>query len=367
MARDRLAAMRAQQGQQGENPFGSDASTPTTRQTRQPNPYDRRDQGYDQQGSRSDYSNQYASNPSQQPRYGQGDSYELAPVNNGGQYGRQYSDASASDMDRFQNEIAAIQEKITAFDRKVTVISQLHKTLLDDVGPGNGRANQQLENEVDEMRTMSSNLKNQIKALQSQRVDAKAASMRKPQIDLVRTKFMEAITKYQAMEKLYRDKYKERLTRQFKIVNPNATDDEVAEALSSDQSVQIFAQATMGNRIGESRNAYGAVRDRLEELKRVEESIVELAQLFNDMSLLVEQQDDTINIIETNAEGAKTDIEAGKGYTDKAVVSARAYRKKRWICFFLTLIILIIVGVAVGVEVSKNVNTNNNKNSGSST
>ena len=48
--------------------------------------------------------------------------------------------------------------------------------------------------------------------------------------------------------------------------------------------------------------------------------------------------------------------------TDKAVVSARGYRKKRWICLLLTLIILIIVGVAVGVEVSKNVNNNNKSN-----
>jgi len=39
------------------------------------------------------------------------------------------------------------------------------------------------------------------------------------------------------------------------------------------------------------------------------------------------------------------------GYTDKAVTSARAARKKRWICFFIFLLVLIAVGVVVAVEV----------------
>ena len=42
-------------------------------------------------------------------------------------------------------------------------------------------------------------------------------------------------------------------------------------------------------------------------------------------------------------------------YTDKAVNSARAARKKRWICFFIILIVLIIIGVVVGVVIKNQV------------
>jgi syntaxin 1B/2/3 len=71
------------------------------------------------------------------------------------------------------------------------------------------------------------------------------------------------------------------------------------------------------------------------------------------MSILVEQQDETINAIETTAGGVEKDVEQGfvhiyswcrdwlmnhcsefsLNHADKAVVSARAARKKRWICF----------------------------------
>ena len=42
-------------------------------------------------------------------------------------------------------------------------------------------------------------------------------------------------------------------------------------------------------------------------------------------------------------------------YTDKAVTSARAARKKRWICFFITLILLAIIGIVVGIVVKNQV------------
>lgn len=89
------------------------------------------------------------------------------------------------------------------------------------------------------------------------------------------------------------------------------------------------------------------------------------------MSVLVEQQDETIQAIETAAAGVEKDTEAGYvirllhvyhhsqlvcslGYTEKAVVSARAARKKRWICFILTLVILAIVGIVVAVVIVQN-------------
>ena len=95
------------------------------------------------------------------------------------------------------------------------------------------------------------------------------------------------------------------------------------------------------------------------------------------MSILVEQQDEQIKNIESTAMTVEKDTEAGwvhrlsfrgwfftnfnhsLGYTDKAVDSARAARKKRWICFIIILIILIIVAIVVAVVVTNNVNNRN--------
>jgi syntaxin 1B/2/3 len=85
------------------------------------------------------------------------------------------------------------------------------------------------------------------------------------------------------------------------------------------------------------------------------------------MDVLVAEQDDTINAIETSANQVQKDTEAGYvtcsfaesssdrsrslGQTEKAVVHARSARRKRWYCFFLFLLILLVAGLAIGLSV----------------
>ncbi|KAH9180591.1 syntaxin [Lactarius sanguifluus] len=303
MARDRLAAMRAQQTA-GNNP--SNNSYPTQRPGNDGG-YSRRQNPYAQQDD----------NPG----------YELSDVNPSTAH--LTTNMAADTMATFYDEISSVQET--------------------------ARNTQQLEELVNETSALSATLKRRVKALERQGGSPREAQIKKQQTALVKSKFVEAIQNYQQVEQQYRQKYKQRMERQFKIVKPDATPEEVRAVVEDDQGGQIFSQALMSsNRYGESRAAYREVQERHEDIKRIERTIAELAQLFNDMSILVEQQDETINIIEAQASEAEKDVETGLGYTDKAVSSARAARKKRWICFIIFLIILAIVGVVVGIQVAKN-------------
>ena len=72
------------------------------------------------------------------------------------------------------------------------------------------------------------------------------------------------------------------------------------------------------------------------------------------MSILVEQQDETIDVIEETTAHVEKDAEAGMGHTNKAVTSARAARKKRWICFGLFILLLVIIAIVIAVIVLNN-------------
>jgi len=131
------------------------------------------------------------------------------------------------------------------------------------------------------------------------------------------------------VEQQYRQKYRKRIERQFKIVKEDATPEEIQAVLNDDSGGQIFSQALMNsNRYGESRAAYREVQERHQDVQRIEQTIAELAQLFNDMSIMVEQQSEVIDNIETTAASVEKDLEKGVGHTDKAISSARAARKK---------------------------------------
>jgi syntaxin 1B/2/3 len=54
---------------------------------------------------------------------------------------------------------------------------------------------------------------------------------------------MDLIQEYREVEARSREKYRERMARQYKIVKPDATPEEVREAVESDRSAQVFATA----------------------------------------------------------------------------------------------------------------------------
>jgi len=267
--------------------------------------------------------------------------------------------ASSSDgMTRFYNQISSIQDELRRFDANVSRIGDLHSRSLNNTDEALSQQNATaLDELVAETRALSNQIKNQIQDLEKESVPpGQDPRIRKNQTSLVRSKFVEALQNYQQVEQQYRTRYRQRVERQFKIVKPDATPEEVSAVVQSDQGAggQVFAQAlTSSTRYGESRAAYREVQERHEDIRKIERTLAELAQLFNDMDVLVNQQEDVINAIETSATQVQKDTEAGLGQTEKAVEHARSARRKRWFCFLLFLAVLAAVGIAVGVTVGK--------------
>ncbi|KAF9227517.1 t-SNARE [Gyrodon lividus] len=313
---DRLAAMRAQQ--QG-SPYSSRA-----------NPYARQDDH----------------------------AYEMSDVKDSTTNLTASGGDTRDSMSAFYSEISSIQDSLKAFSANVAHIDELHSRSLNNTDDTAAQRNAaQLAELVEDTSALSTTLKRRIKALERQGGRGRDGQIRKQQTALVKSKFVDAIQNYQQVEQQYRQKYKQRMERQFKIVKPDATQEEIRAVVNDDSGGQIFSQALMNsNRYGESRAAYREVQERHQDIQRIEQTIAELAQLFTDMSVLVEQQDETINTIEATAAIVEKDTEAGLGHTATAVVSARSARKKRWICFILSLVIIAIIAIIVAVII-----TNNNK------
>ena len=67
-------------------------------------------------------------------------------------------------------------------------------------------------------------------------------------------------------------------------MKPDASPEEVRAVVNDEQGGQIFSQALMSsNSYGVSRAAYREVQERHEDIKRIERTLTELAQLFNDV------------------------------------------------------------------------------------
>jgi len=298
-------------------------------------------------------SSQRANNP-----YAQFDdrNYEMGDVRSTTNLTAGLSGGAQDSMADFYDEISSIQTSLKQFNDNISRISELHSRSINTTDETVGQRNAaELEDLVADTSALSNTLKRRIKALERQGSSDRSGQIKRQQTGLVKSKFVEAIQNYQTVEQQHRQKYKQRLERQYKIVKPDATPDEIRAVVEDDNGGQVFSQALMSsNRYGESKAAYREVQERHKDIQKIERTLAELAQLFNDMSILVEQQDETINVIEDTTTHVEKDAEAGLGHTTKAVVSARGARKKRWICFGLLVLLLVIIAIVVAVVIINN-------------
>jgi syntaxin 1B/2/3 len=155
-----------------------------------------------------------------------------------------------------------------------------------------------------------------------------------PQVGRVDRRLKQAIQQYQQVESSFRKKTQDQVARQYRIVRPDASEDEVRAAVEDAQGgAQVFQQALMqSGRQGQARAVLSAVRDRHAALQKIEQQMVELAQLFRDMDTLVLQQDEHVMQIEQKAEEVVEHLDKGNEEIGVAVITAQKTRKKKWIC-----------------------------------
>ncbi|CAG8637028.1 7557_t:CDS:1, partial [Paraglomus occultum] len=139
-------------------------------------------------------------------------------------------------------------------------------------------------------------------------------------------KFSRILDEYRTLEGGYMKQQKARMARQYKVVNPQATQAEIDNYVANSSNEPIFQQALA--QTGAARDALVEVRKRHDDIKQIESTIAELAQLFEEMQFLVDQQDAVVVDIEQHVESTVGKIDNAQEQLDKARASALSARKK---------------------------------------
>lgn len=93
-------------------------------------------------------------------------------------------------------------------------------------------------------------------------------------------------------------------------------------------------------RQGQSRAVFTEVEKRHYDIKHIEQTIIELHQLFMDMQMMVEQQGDTLQRVEVNAETTAVQLEEGNKHLNRAILLAKSTRTVRITSYAYTFLIL---------------------------
>ncbi|KAI9503350.1 t-SNARE [Coemansia spiralis] len=160
--------------------------------------------------------------------------------------------------------------------------------------------------------------------------------------------FAARLEKYKEVGRDYSELYKARLRRQYEIANPNATEDEIDNALESEEAARVFSQAIKkSNRHLEATRVLNNVEQRQADIKQIEKTMAELNEIAQEMSEMVIKQQEQIDNIEGAVEAAHENTSTGVVQVKQAIKYRKSSRKLMW-CFLL-LIILVAAAIGVGL------------------
>lgn len=146
--------------------------------------------------------------------------------------------------------------------------------------------------------------------------------------------------------------------RKYEIVTGQEASGSGAAAVDPSNIQAVFA----GDYFAEAQKATLELREveaRHEEIRKIEDSVVEVNRLFKEINLLVMEQGETITTIEAHVNEAGVSVEQG----NEQLVKAREYqskaRRKKICCIGILIAILLIAAVIITIVI---VTENKNKN-----
>jgi hypothetical protein len=131
----------------------------------------------------------------------------------------------------FLSRVEAVKADVRTLTTHVGQIASLHQRSLSSTDT---TSSSQLESMITQTQVLNTSIKDQIKFLETDAARSKDNQVKNTQVNQLKSSFTKQLQEYRVEEANYEKRYREQIARQYRIVNPDATDAEVEEATQAD-------------------------------------------------------------------------------------------------------------------------------------
>ena len=140
--------------------------------------------------------------------------------------------ASVISNQDFLSRVEAVKADIRTLTTQVGNIASMHQRTLST--PDNTASSAQLESLITDTQVLNTSIKDQIKFLETDAARSKDNQVKNTQVGQLKSSFQKQLQEYRQEEASYERRYREQIARQYRIVNPEASESEVQEAANAD-------------------------------------------------------------------------------------------------------------------------------------
>jgi len=189
-------------------------------------------------------------------------------------------DIGAMNYDEFFRQSVAIEKMIADMKSNIVELEKTYKhSLASYENEQIHRDSQKIDSLIDNTNRLSASIRDNLKGLDSA---ARSSSDRIKinRILLLSESFRDTIREYRSTQSTYDRKMRDQIGRQYRIVRPDMTQDEIDQAVA-EPSTGIFQQELLkSTRAGRASAVLTEVEDRHRNIQSIVKSVNELTQLF---------------------------------------------------------------------------------------
>jgi len=255
-------------------------------------------------------------------------------------------------------EVKQLREIIATIDKDVTLIEESYNNTLASVSASRiSLANENIANYTREINKLSIDVKARLKKIEEDNTNNHCHTpeaeqrMREAFHANLAKSFFFAISKYQDVSNISTLKYREKVERQVTIISgQKPTEEQLDVILQHGDAQKIFeTELLQGKHQDEAANALIFLKERQQDLNKLEANISEIHHVFLDMASLVEIQGNLVDQIEFNVKKANAFAEEAVVQLAKAGDLTTHARSKFIILAILIVVIISVMGGAIGI------------------
>lgn len=152
---------------------------------------------------------------------------------------------------------------------------------------------------------------------------------------------------YQTRQSINQEKYKIQTQRQIKIKFTKPDGSSIDDATAEQLTEQVMENQLTNEIFQQSKNLLASVTETRNDIYRIEQSMRELNQMFNEMAILVNEQGEMMDVILSNLQNTSKYLAKGRRELQRARKYQKKSRKKLYCLLgcgiFLFLLVLVVV------------------------
>lgn len=238
-----------------------------------------------------------------------------------------------------------LRQWIESVEQSVATIKQYFNKL-DDINTNQRDLNDKIESVFQNNTSISQQIQSKLKEFEEELRDIDTSSaegrIKNIQYNSLKTRYQKIFKQNTSELEYFRNVKKSQLEAQLRAKGVRVSEEELVRLLDEKTDIQVFTENILAETV-EAKRQLQDIEERHQQLLKIERMLEEVRDMFLQMAILIDNQQELIDRVEYQAELAQNFVGRGREDLKKGEKKRKKYIKRKIILVIVILVLLAII------------------------